>query len=46
MDFINYPKTFSLKSFMSTSIDAMVDKKQTPQSSDSEIYDLYGVVVH
>jgi len=45
-DFIGYPRSFSLKSFMSTSIDAMVEKEQAVSGLDKEIYDLFGVVIH
>jgi len=39
-EFVKYPTTLSLKSYMSSAIDG------TKESSNSEIFDLYGVVVH
>lgn len=39
-EFVRYPATLSLKTFMSSTID------QEKASSDNEIFDLYGVVVH
>ena len=40
-EFVRYPATLSLKNFLSSTIDGS-DKG----SGDSELFDLYGVVVH
>ena len=45
-DIVKYPKTFSLKNFMSSSIDQMIDGGKVKRAMDNEIFDLYGIVVH
>lgn len=45
-DFIKYPKSFSLRGLMSSTVDGNNGQGQRQQGQESEMFDLFGVVVH